>query len=372
MKNVRWLILAALCLVMLAGSSLRAGETKFGLKPFPTRQTLRLGFFAGSPLSIHFYIADKQGWFDELNIDVVYETFTNGPAMMEANNNWDIAGCGEGGLLTGMVGYDVHVISISDYEDNLALFARPDSKLAKDPKNPANWKGSTWLYPIGTTAQATLVAALKEVGLGNDDIRSINMDVVSALTGFMGGEGDGLAVWNAIAFAAEDRGFVRIGDAGTLGFVAPCATLATIKALGEKKELISTSVALFHLTAEWCFQNKENLQKAADYYLENCEDEGIACDESIATRVMDWNKPPFINKVVELFTKASPDDTGLYTKRDLLQAEKDILVGMDFFISQNKYKIEDRNKILDNKMVDPAIALEIQKMLAANSNIGVK
>ncbi len=144
-----------------AANGSKAAATTFGLEPFKDPQTLRLGFFVGSPLSIPFYIADQEGFFKELNIKVEYVTFTNGPAMMEANASWDMAGAGLGGLLNGMLGRGVKVIGISDYEKNLALFARPDSKLAKDPKNADNWKGTTWLYPIGTTAQATLVAVLK-------------------------------------------------------------------------------------------------------------------------------------------------------------------------------------------------------------------
>jgi ABC-type nitrate/sulfonate/bicarbonate transport system substrate-binding protein len=40
-----------------------SGPTTFGLKPFPQKQTLRVGYFAGSPLSLPFYIADKEGFF---------------------------------------------------------------------------------------------------------------------------------------------------------------------------------------------------------------------------------------------------------------------------------------------------------------------
>ncbi|EJW97207.1 hypothetical protein EVA_14685, partial [gut metagenome] len=48
---------------------------------------------------------------------------------------------------------------------------------------------------------------------------------------------------------------------------------------------------------------------------------------------------------------------------DLLQAEQDLLVTMDFLISIGKYSPEDREKILDNKMVDSSIAEEcIQEM----------
>lgn len=340
-------------------------KTTFGLEPFAEPQTLRLGFFVGSPLSIPFYIADQEGFFKELNIKVEYVTFTNGPAMMEANASWDMAGAGLGGTLNGMLGRGIKVIGISDYEKNLALLARADSPLAKNPKDPASWKGTTWLYPVGTTAQATLVAGLKEVGLGLNDIESVNMDVASALTAFNGGQGDGLAVWNAVAFNAEDKGYVRLGDAGTLGFTAPCANLATPDALKNKRDLVLKSWAVFHYTVEWMKASDENKAKSIQYYYQNTNDEGIKIDESIAKRVMEWYRGPTVSEGLALFTDASPDAAGLYKTRDVLQAEKDILVGLDFFISQEKYKPEDRVRMLDEQMIDPSIAKEVKAMLDA-------
>lgn len=338
-------------------------ETTFGLTPFEEKQTLRIGFFTGSPLSYPFLFADKLGYFEELNIEIVYVPFTNGPAMMEANSDWDIAGAGLGGLVNGMRGYGLKVIGITDYEENLALFARPGTPLANNPENPDNWKGTEWIYPAGTTAQATLVSALEKVGLSMNDIKSINMDVSNALTGFNGGSGDGLGVWNAIAFDAEDAGYVRIGDAGSLGFIAPCGTVAKAETIEQKRELIETAVAIFYLTTEWIYESDENMEKAVAWYLEDCEDEGIRVNQSIAERVMEWYRGPTMAEYINLYTSKSPDDAGLYTKRDLLQAEKDILIGLDFFISQGNYTVEERTKFLDDGLIDPSIALGVKDMM---------
>jgi ABC-type nitrate/sulfonate/bicarbonate transport system substrate-binding protein len=340
-----------------------AETTTFGLTPFTEKQTLRVGFFTGSPLSYPFLFADKLGYFEELNIELVYEPFTNGPAMMESNAAWDIASCGLGGLANGMRGYDVRVISITDYEENLALFARPGTPLAEDPKNPENWKGTEWIYPAGTTAQATLVNALEEVGLSLQDVTSINMDVANALTGYKGGTGDGLGVWNVIAFAAEDAGFVRIGDAGSLGFVAPCGTVTKESVLNEKMDLVATAVAVFHFTVEWIYESDANMEQATEWFLEDCENEGILVTPDIAVRVMDWYRGPTMSEYLEIFTKESPDTAGIYTKRNLIQAEKDILVGLDFFISQGNYKPEDRERFLDEGLIDPSVALKVKQML---------
>lgn len=337
-------------------------KTTFGLKPFATEQTLKIGFFTGSPLSYPFLFADKLGYFKELNIKVEYVPFTNGPAMLEANSEWDIGSMGLGGLATGLK-KGFKIVDITDYEENLALFARPDSALAKDPKNPENWKGTTWVYPAGTTAQATLTSALKNVGLTLKDVKSVNMDVANALTGFKGGTGDGLGVWNAVAFNAEDVGFVRVGDAGTLGFKAPCGTVVTDQTLGQKKELIETAVALFHLTTQWINESDANKEQAAQWYLDDCTNEGIKVTDSIAKRVIDWYRGPSMADYINLFTSKSADDAKLYTKRDLLQAEKDILIGFDFFISQGKYTSDDRNSFLEKNQVDSTVAEGVKAML---------
>jgi len=359
------LIGMSLALALFASTAVSAApaKTTFGLAPFPRKQTLRLGFFVGSPLSIPFYIADQQGFFKELNIEIQYENFTNGPAMMEANASWDMAGAGLGGLLVGMLGYGIRVVGISDYEKNLALFARPGSPLAAKPQDPNSWRSTTRLLPLGTTAQATLVAALQKVGLNFSDIKSVNMDVASALTAYNGRQGDGLAVWNAVAFNAEDRGYIRIGDAGTLGFTAPCATLATEKALREKRDLIKAAYAVFYYTVEWMNKSEVNKNKAVAHYLRNTNDEGIAISPSVAERVIKWYAAPGMAESIRLMSDASADDAGVYNKRKLLQAEKDIMVGMDFFISQKRYTPADRDKILDNRLVDPSITLEVKAML---------
>ncbi|MBS6396630.1 MAG: ABC transporter substrate-binding protein [Clostridiales bacterium] len=340
-----------------------AEDLTWGLTPFEEPQTLRLGFFTGSPLSYPFLFADNLGVFDALNIEVEYTCFTGGPAMMEANAEWDMASCGLGGLANGLYGYDFQLVDITDYEDNLAIFARPDSEIAKDPTNPEVWKGVTCVYPAGTTAQAVLAKYLNNMDLTLADVESVNMDNANALTGFNGGTGDVLGCWNAIALSAEDAGYVRISDSGQLGIGMPCGTFATKDMMENNFDLVVTACVVFHKATEWCYESEENMAQAATWYLEHCDEEGFLCDESIATRTMDWYHGPTVDEWIELFTKTSPDDAGLYTERDLLQAEKDILVGLDFFISEGKYTNEDRTKYLDEQRIDPSVALAAKELL---------
>lgn len=364
MKKLLALILT---LVMaLSATAFATAETEdltWGLKPFEERQTIRLGFFTGSPLSYPFLFADNLGVFDALNIDIEYICFTGGPAMMEANAEWDMASCGLGGLANGLYGYDFSLIDITDYEENLAIFARPGSDIAADMENPELWKGKVCVYPAGTTAQAVLAKYLNNMGLTLADVESVNMDNSNALTGFNGGTGDILGVWNAISLSAEDAGFIRVSDSGKLGIAMPCGTFATQDFMTNHFDLVATAIAVFHLAVEWCYATPENLAQSATWYLDHCDEEGFLCNADIAQRTMEWFRAPTVDEYIALFTETSPDAAGLYTARDLLQVEKDILVGLDFFISEGKYSNEDRTRYLDDRRVDPSVALRVKEML---------
>lgn len=355
MKKMLSLVLCALLCCALALTAL-ADEPFCGLEPMPERTTLRVGYFAGSAHASPFYIADELGFFDSLNIDVEYSPFTNGPAMMEANNSWDVATAGAAGDLVGMLGYDLICVGIADYELNMGLFVRSDSALLTG--DPESWKGTTWLYPTGTNAQMILGGELNKLGLTFDDIKSVNMDISSALTAFKGGQGDGIAVWNAIACSAEDAGFVRVDDAETLGITVFNGFMSTPSALADRRELVKKAWEVYYLTVQWMHESEENMARATELYLESCDNEGIICDEATAERVMNYYACPSVKEVYELMTKASPDVQGLYTSRDLLQAEQDLLVTMDFLISVGKYSNDDRNSILDRQMIDKSIAEE--------------
>lgn len=339
------------------------GET-WGLTPLKERQTLRIAFFTGSPLSYPFLFADNLGVFDALNIDVEYTCFTGGPAMMEANASWDIGSCGLGGIALALAKYDnLTMFDVCDYEENMAIFVRKDSPIAKDPKNPALWKGVTCVYPTGTTGQAVLAQYLQNIGLSLKDVVSVNADNSNALTVFNGGTGDVLCCWNAIALAADAAGHYRVSDSGKMKLPFPCASFVNKNFLAKNPELVATATAVFHKAVEWVNASPANLTQAAQWYYDHCESEGFLCTREVAQKTMEWYRGYSVDQFIDVFTKESKDAAGLYTKRNLLQIEKDVLSGFDFFVSEGKYTAADRNMILDQKRITNEVALKVKSML---------
>ena len=343
---------------------LSTGPTTFGLTPKPAWETLRLGFFVGTPLSIPFYIAYREGFFRELNINVEFSTFTNGPAMVEANAVWDMASLGPGGTLVGMMGHDLNVIAIADYERHISLFARPGSALALDKDNPNVWRGTHWVYPMGTTAQLVLAANLSRLGLSLMDVNSTSMDVVSALTAFhVGGHGDGLSVWAVQAFTAKEWGYVLLESPASLDLTIPAATLAHPHFIRDRLDLAAYAYIVFYKTWEWANRSPENFERAIRYFYESSAEEGMIIDWNIARQVMEFFNAPFFAESVDIMTSLGPDPRGLYTSRLLSQAERDILVPFDFFIAEHMYRPEDRVRMLDRRLVDDRVALRAREIL---------
>lgn len=341
-----------------------AEETVWGLTPFAETQSIRVGFMTGSPLSYPYLFAENLGIFDKLNIDVEFTMFTTGPAMMEANAEWDMASAGLGGICVAFYGYDnLRLIDVNDYEQNMAIFAQPDSAIAANPEDPASWEGATAIYAMGTTNQAVLAIYLQSIGMQLSDIESVNIDVANCLTAFIGGTGDVMVVPGATAFSADAEGFVRITDAGKMGLPFPCCTVAQVDFMNENPDLMAYMAAVFHKAVEWLYESDENMQQGADWYLEHCNEEGYKCDEDTALKSMQWYRGSTVEEYVELFTHTAPDETGIYTARDLLDIENNLLVGYDFFVSEGKYTEADREQFLDENRVDNSVALRVAELL---------
>ena len=341
--------------------------TTFGIEPMANDITLSLGYFSGAMHALPFYVMEQEGWLDELGISFNYQSFINGPAMMEANADWDIASTGGPGAITGILGYDIKVIGIADKEAVLNLYVREDSPIYQAGKGHfadypemygtvETWKGTEWLIPIGTTMHQTLVTILGQIGLTADDVTMTNMDVTTALTAFKTGAGDGLAVWTSTAIEAEQEGYIKVAGADDNGVVVPTTVVATDAALAdaEKYEAICKVWELYFRALDFI---EADLEKAAQYYADTCSIEGVsgADDYDLCYECLSRFNPYGLDSELELMRTYSADPAGL-ASRELSGGEIDLFNTLDFFISQDKYTAADRNTIIDNNKVVSTVA----------------
>ncbi len=338
-------------------TSAKEGTSTLGLTPLSERTTLSIGFFAGSAHSMPWYVADQMGFFDELNIDVEYQSFTGGPAMMEANADWDVCDVGAPGMLNGMKNYDINMIGICDNEYNTALFVRADSDLAAKPDDPESWRGKKVLLNKGTTLQYMFMQYMNSIGITDLDeygIEIIDTAVGTCLTAFQTGEGDAMCVWNAFAVEAEDDGYVRVTDIGKMGLNNVSCIGATSDALENKTDLVATAYQVYYKTWEWCQESDENMQKAKDLFMESCEDEGVAVTEEVVDRLISEFQCTSLADAVKAMTTEEDDRNGSGGK--VSEASNDLFETMDFFITLGNYSEDDRQTIIDKGLVNPVIA----------------
>ncbi len=338
------------------------GSTTLGLTPLDERTTLSIGFFAGSAHSMPWYVADKMGFFDELNIDVEYQSFTGGPAMMEASADWDICDVGAPGALNGMKNYDINMIGICDNEFNTALFVRQDTELAENPEDPENWRGKEILLNKGTTLQYMFMQYMASIGITDLDEYGITITdtaVGTCLTAFETGSGDAMCVWNAFAVQAEEEGYVRITDIGQMGLNNISTICATNDAIENKTDLITTAYQVYYLTWEWCQESEENMAKAVELFTDSCDDEGIAVTETTAQRLLEEFQCTSLADAIADMTTEAQDRNG--SGETVTEATNQLFETLDFFITLGNYTEEDRQTIVDKGLVNPAIAEASEK-----------
>ena len=346
----------------------KPADTFFGIEPLPERTTVRIALFTGSHHGNGFIVADKKGWFDELNIDVEYVPFVNGPIMMEAMNDWDVGTTGAPGCINGMVGRDLKVLALSSADTLLQLYVREESPIWQSGKGhieghpdiygtPEDWKGTTWLLPIGTTMQYTLASTLECMGLTTDDVTMVNMDATSAYNAFKAGEGDGCGIWSSVAIAARDAGYKMPADIISTGELMSTGFFANPQYLASNRDITKTVMELYLETATWGYQ-PENREECAQILLEHCEGEGLKTSFADCLYTYELCSQFSIEEQAQMAKTPIDDPQGIYN--DMNELQYSIINIFDFFESIGNYDADARVKILGNDLIDTSLLLELE------------
>lgn len=247
----------------------------------------------GSMQTFPVYVALKNGWFAEENVDVEIIYFENGPVQMEAlvSGSWDVACTGIGGVLTGAIGYDAVVIGSPNSDDGTQMvFARPDSDIvaAGQGNNTVNaeiygdaesWKGKEILCSAGTVLQYLLIKTLGGFGLTLDDIEFMSMDTPTTNSAFLQGVGDAAVLTGVPSFAADKEDFVVVssGPMAETGLITN--VMATQEAITDKHDDVKAFMKAYFRAVEWI---KDNRDEAKDLLLEFCDESGKSTTPEVA------------------------------------------------------------------------------------------
>lgn len=291
-----------LAAAILLGAALFAGT---GVAAEPVKVTL-----SGHPAphSMPLYIGIDKGWFAEEGLDVDTLVYISGPPQMEAvpSGAWQVGCAGMPATITGVLGFNNAVLGFSTWDHPAqTLYARPDSPIAQSgkghfPNHPEiygtadDYRGARILGTRGTLGHLQAMATLDAVGLTEEDVEIIHMEIPAAFQAFKAGEGDAIILWSTFAALAEEEGWVQISSAEKAGFPVPSVIQATESA--QDPEVIQK---IMNVWVRAMFWYQENKKEAAELYHEICQEEGINATPEFCLETINMHDIPSLAQMEE-------------------------------------------------------------------------
>lgn len=295
------------------------------------------------------YIAEQEGYFEKNGLDAEILYFTAGTAQSEAlgANEWDVGVMGVPPAASSGLAYDAKIIGLAA-DDTMACnyWVRPDSEIAGisgqvdgHPEilgDADSWRGKTILCPTGTSAHYLLIATLNLLGLTEDDVEIVHMDVPSAFAAFKAGQGDICALWDPQSKQAAKEGWVMTSAGQWTGTQVYNVIVASKKAIEEKPEAVLTWLRTYY---EVCEDYKDDKEGQAKYLLELQLDNGLDVDEEIVTA----ERPmPTLADQAELWA-GEPGERPV---------DKIVYDMFDYFVASGQYEPSDREYLESINFVD--------------------
>lgn len=260
------------------------------IEPLSESVTLRVANLANATPHLPTYIAEQKGWLAAVGIEVESVLFTGGPAMMEAVGSWDCGSTGIGGIITGVLNYDIKTLAVAARDEGgfQAFFARQDNpivaagtgngEVAELYGDAESWKGQEILCAVGTTNQFLLYKTLTNFGLTLDDVTVINMESSASNTAFLTGQGDVAGMSGAVVFAEDKADYVMVSSDAWAQTGIVTSFVASPTAWEENNEAVTKWLEVIIMTNEWIMENPE---ESATYLTEMYAADGYpSTDES--------------------------------------------------------------------------------------------
>lgn len=307
---------------------------------------------------------EKMGTWEALGLDVTRTHYVSGPPQLEANpsGDWDIGWIGATAAINGILNYDMKVIGLSGYDFSNVAFVRADSDIAAAGDQGVagtwgtadNWRGKDILVGVGTVCYCDLMLTLNSLGLTDEDVNIINMDISTGYQAFIAGEGDVFYSSSTYTTALQaDPAYVQIHsmkdmDAGMAGNI-----IANGDYLAENEDVVVTYLVGALEVLMW-LNDEANEAEAGGWFAEVMLDEfGVSTTEQEAVDNMKLIGFRDLSFYEDLCKTGSDGLTGL---------QREFGKFFDYHVTMGSYEESQREQILE--AVDCtylAKALEIYK-----------
>jgi NitT/TauT family transport system substrate-binding protein len=201
-------VIAALAAFVLAGCG------KNEAKPSPNGQNgstpaaeakadkLRIAYHPNMGGSSAIITGINKGFFKEQNIDIELVKFTSGPPEVAAMISGDID--------AGYIGHGAHFLAVQGKVNILSLdvVSKSDEILVSKKAGISkieDLKGKIVATQFGTSGDIVLELALKKAKMKKEDLKLVNMDMAGAVSAFIAGKVDAVAVWSPYTSEIKSR-----------------------------------------------------------------------------------------------------------------------------------------------------------------------
>lgn len=360
-KAVSSILSLALLLALLAGCGGSAASSGAATSSGSAANTpdktynLTISGISGSLNYTPIYIAQQEGWFEEAGIEMEEVLFSNGPVQMESlsSDGWDVGFTGVGGVLAGVLGYDAVVLGATNSDNGTQyVFARNDSDIVAAGQgnnsvsseiygDAASWKGKTILCNTGTVLHYLLIKTLGGFGLAPEDVTFIAMDVPTAYSAFLAGEGDlvvltGSAGTFPMLEDTENYTAVSSGNMADTGLMCNIVANKNSYADPEKYEAMKAFLQVYFKTLDWM---KENEEKAVEYLVDFSDESGNSMDADVAAKYLKADTYYTLQEACDMMNNKAEG-------QEYSEMEGNLMNILDFFIDYGNYAEGDNEKFL--------------------------
>lgn len=216
---------------------------------------------------------EKMGIWADKGLNVTRTHYVSGPPQLEANpsGDWNIGWIGAPAAITGVLTYNMKVVSLSGYDYSNKAFCRADSALAKAAEGPIpetlgtadDWKGLTILVGRGTVCDADLMFMLDKLGLTEDDVNIVNSDIDKGYQAFISGSADVLFVSGTYTtMLEEDPAYTVCHTMGGMNAAMAGNIIAEADWLAENEDVVVDYLVGALEVLMWCADDANQEQGA--------------------------------------------------------------------------------------------------------------